>query len=293
MKKILIGFLLLALVIASGCGKQDASHSNNGNNKAFPVEVAIVKQAEWVDEIPTYGTIKASDEVEIFPRMSGKLMRLLVKEEQSVQNDEVLAIIDRDEVGQAYKPVEVKATAAGKVETIYLKEGAKVSDKTPILTIAKTGNLKILSHIFETDIPKLKPGQECLITIDALPDQAFTGAVTLIKSQLHTQSSKGEVEIAFNQGHPAIIAGMFARVRIIINRRTALVIPPECLKKINGKESVYVTKDNIAKLVFIELGSRKTEMVEVKSGITANETVIIIASDELKDGSHIKIIKGE
>jgi multidrug efflux pump subunit AcrA (membrane-fusion protein) len=283
----------MILSVFIGCGKANSSETQGSTQAEFAVEAAPVRQTEWVEDIATYGMVKPPDKVDIFPRMPGKITKLLVKEEQSVQPDDVLALIDRDEVGQDYKPVEVKATAAGKVETINLKEGAKVSDMTSILTIAKTGNPKILSHIFETDMPKLKLGLECLITLDALPEQTFKGTITLIKSQLHTQSSKGEVEITFNENHPEIMPGMFVRVRVVVARRTALVIMPECLKKIEGKETVYVARDNMAKLVFVELGSWKTDTVEVTHGLTKDDTVITLFSDELKDGSHIKIIKGE
>jgi len=288
-----LALLGIALFYCCGCSNNESSQTNQLSNQEFPVEVRPVQQKEWVEDVSTYGTVKIPDKVDIFSRMSGKLVRLLVKEEEKVKVDEVVAIVDRDEVGQIYEPVVVSATVTGKINKLYLKEGAKVSPITPILSIAKQEDFKLTVSVFETDLTKLKYGQESFITLDALPGQEFTGKITLIKSELNNRNSKGEAEITFDQNHPEILPGMFARVRIVVNRRPSMVIPPECIRKIESKNAVYVAKDNIAKLVFIELGSQKTDAVEVKSGLSINDTVIIIASDELKAGSRIKIIKGE
>lgn len=291
-KKVIIGFLLSALISALGCSRQDpVGAGNDPNNKVFPIEVSAVKQTKWVDDISSYGTIKAPDKVEIFPRISGKLVRLLVKEEQQVKNDEVVAIVERDQVGLTFKPVEVQSTVDGRIETIYLKEGAKVNEMSPIMSISKQAELKLVISLFETDLARVKLGQESIITMDALPNQEIAGKVTLIKPTIDALSNKGTVEITLEGTHPDIMFGMFGRVRIVITRRTVLTIVPEAFKRVAGKDAVYTVDNNLAKLVFIEIGARKSDMIEVKSGLSAGQTVITFASDEMKDGSKIKILK--
>lgn len=296
MKVILAIFLLLTVSLGSGgCNSSDSPGTDNAASKEsniFPVEVKKVQRTEWVEDISTYGTIKTPDKVDIFSKMSGKLVRLLVKEEQHVQIDDVLAIVERDEVGATYKPVEVKATTDGKVETIYLKEGARVADANPILSISTQEDLKLIVELFETNLAQLRDGQKVIITLDALPNREFTGKVSLIKSNLNPKSGKGEVEITFDKNHREIISGMFGRARIIIDRRTALTIVPDALKRINGNRAVYVVKDGVAKLTFVELGLQKPDAVEIKKGVSAGDTVIIFSSEELKDNDRVKIIEG-
>jgi len=290
MRRMFIGFLFAALAVILGCGKQDITNGNNGAAKVFPIEVSTVRQIEWVDDISTYGTIKPPDKVDIFPRMSGKLVRLLVKEEQQVKNDEVVAIVERDEVGLTFKPVEVKSTVDGRIETIYFEEGAKVNEMMPLMSISKQSEMKLMLNLFETDLARIKLGLESIINMDALPNKEFTGQVTQIKPTIDALSNKGMLEISLEGDHTDIMFGMFARARIIIGRRPALVIPPEAFKKVSGKDAVYISENNIAKLVFIEVGDRKPDMIEVKSGLKAGQTVITFASDEMKDGSTVKIL---
>ncbi|MEW6702675.1 MAG: efflux RND transporter periplasmic adaptor subunit [Bacteroidota bacterium] len=294
-----LGFLLIcfsAAVLFISCSKNDSvelkAETSSRNNEVIPVEVYAVKEVLWVEEITSYGTIKPQDKVEIFSKMPGKLLSLLAKEGQTIKADEVVAIVDRDEVGAAFKAVEVKATTAGKVETLFLKEGSRVSPMTPILSIAKQEGLKLVITPFETDFAKIRAGQKVIITLDALPNREFTGKVTLIKSTLDSRSGKGEVEITFDKNFSEIRPGMFARTKIIVGKRNALTIPPEALKKIEGKQAVYIVKEDAARLVFITVGAQKVDALEVTKGIKRDDTVITFASDELKDGSQIKIVGG-
>lgn len=289
-------FCLSAVVLFNSCSQNDSTElkaeSAARDNAVIPVEVYAVKETPWIEDVPTYGSVKKPDIVEIFPKMPGKLVRLLVLEGQKIKNDEVIAIVERDEVGLSFKPVEVKSTVAGKVETLYLKEGARVSDANPILSISKQEDLKLMVELFETDLAKVREGLIVIITLDALPNREFTGKVNLIKSNLNSQSGKGEVEITFDRNYSEIMPGMFGRAGIIINRKQALTIVPDAIKRINGNRAVYVVKDGIAKLIFVELGLQKTDAVEIKKGISAGDTIVTFASDELKDGSRVKIVGG-
>lgn len=294
-----LGFLFLcftAAVLFTSCSQNDSAElkaeSSVNDNEIIPVEVHAVKEIPWIEDVTSYGTIKAQDKIEIFSKMPGKLISLLVKERQKVNSDQIVAIVDRDEVGLSFKPIEVKSTIAGKVETLYLKEGARVSDANPILSISKQEDLKLMVELFETDLAKVREGQKVIITLDALLNREFTGKVSLIKSNLNSQSGKGEVEITFDRNYPEIMPGMFGRAAIIINRKMALAIVPDAIKRINGNRAVYVVKDGIAKLTFVELGIQKPDAVEIKKGISAGDTVITFSSDELKDGLRVKIVGG-
>lgn len=291
MRKIITGIILSTLALSTGCGNDKTNGNGNGADKILPVEVGAARQTEWLDEVVTYGTIKAPDRVDILPRVAGKLVRLLVKEEQAVKADEVVAIVERDEIGLTFKPVEVKSTVDGRIETLYFKEGAKVNEMAPIMAISKQSELKLVVNLFETDLARIKPGLESIIMMDALPDKEFTGKVTLIKPTIDAMSNKGVVEISLDGNHPEVMFGMFGRARIIIGRRPALTIAPEALRKISGRDAVYVVADNTAKLVYVETGARKPDMVEISKGLNNNDTIITFASDEMKDGSRIKIMK--
>ncbi len=288
-------FLLVMLTVDS-CDKNEATISKDKldteNGSIFPVEVNKVRKIIWTEYVSAYGNIKAKDKVDIFSKMPGKIIKLLVKEGQLVQNGTLVAVVDRDEVGSTYKPVEVKTTTAGKVEQIHLKEGSQVSPMSPILSIAKQEELKIVVTPFETDIAKLRLGQKVFISMDAFPNRELHGKVSYINPNIQTNSGKGEIEITFDKNNDEVLAGMFGRVRILIAQHSTLSIVPEALKEIKNKFAVYVVKNGRARLLYVEVGSKIPDAIEVKRGIAVGDTVITFASEKLKDGSRVKIVGG-
>lgn len=287
-------FFLSAVFAIYSCNKNEAVTSkdklNRQGNNIIPVEIQTVHKTLWTEYVSAYGNIKEKDKVDIFSKMPGKLIKLLVKEGQLVRNGDLVAMVDRDEVGATYKSVEVRAATPGKVEVIHLKEGSQVSPMAPILSISKQEDLKLIVELFETDLAKIRQGQNVIIILDALPNREFTGKVSLIKSNLDSRSGKGEIEITFGKNFSEIRPGMFARTKIIVGKKNALTIPPEAQKKIEGKQAVYTVKDGAAKLVFVNIGAQKVDAIEIVKGLKSGDTVVTFASDELKDGSRVKIV---
>jgi HlyD family secretion protein len=67
-----------------------------------------------------------------------------------------------------------------------------------LLTIADMGVIEAEVEVDETDIPSVKVGQATKVTIDALPDQTFTGHVTEVgNSPIQTSATAGRQAINF------------------------------------------------------------------------------------------------
>lgn len=287
-------FFLAVILVVNSCEKNEAVTTKDElkQQEIIPVEVHKVQKTLWTEYVSSYGNIKTKDKVDIFSKMPGKIIKLLVKEGQLVQNGTLVAIVDRDEVGSTYKPVEVKATINGKVEQIHLKEGSQVSSAAPILSIAKQEELKIVATPFETDIAKLRLGQKVFISMDAFPTREFYGKVSYINPNIRTNSGKGEVEITFDKDNNEVLAGMFGRVKILIAQHSTLSVVQEALKTIKHKYAVYLVVKGTARLSYVEVGAKIPDAIEIKQGISLGDTVITFASEKLRDGSRVKIAGG-
>ena len=96
-----------------------------------PVEVALVKRGDLSLSLNFMGDIKGNEEVDVFPKASGKLVEMKVREGESVKKDQVVAMVDRDVDGLKYEPVEVTSSMSGTVGKVYLDAGAEVSPPSP------------------------------------------------------------------------------------------------------------------------------------------------------------------
>lgn len=297
MNKILVALLAcVGIAFAGGCGKsgsQDMGNSTGQEAESLPVEAQVVHAGDWVEEVSTYGVIAASEKIDVFATAPGTLISLLVKEGEQVAKDQLIAIIERDDIGQTYKPVQVKTTTVGVVESFYLKEGAKAPVGSPILSISRRSNPKLVVELGETDLPKISVHQIAVIRVDAFPEKIFAGKVNLIQSFVDPQNGKGAAEIIFDRDYPEIKSGMFGRANITINSRTAIKVASEALHKINNREAVFMIVNSIADLRFIETGAQSNNVVEVKKGLAPGDTVVTFASNALKAGSRVKIVEGK
>ena len=59
----------------------------------------------------------------------------------------------------------------------FVDEGALLAANTPIVSILNIRRLIAVIHVIEKDYFKIKPGQQAMITTDALPGKTFSGKV--------------------------------------------------------------------------------------------------------------------
>jgi membrane fusion protein (multidrug efflux system) len=92
---------------------------------------------------------------------------------------------------------------------------------------------------------------------------------------------------------PGFRPGSFVRVDIRADTRTgALLIPKKAVLEEDGQSYVYVVSSDSAKRTKVELGYSSDGLVEIRSGLTTGQKVVVAGQGALKEGSKIKIIQG-
>src|SRR3989304_1791614 len=107
--------------------------SQPAEEKIVPVEPTRPARQEIVETIHASPNIEADSEVTIYSKGNGKIAQNLVKMASSVQPGQVVAVVNRDEVGYEFKPFEVKSDAKGVVARLMVHPGAMVGPAVPIL----------------------------------------------------------------------------------------------------------------------------------------------------------------
>jgi multidrug resistance efflux pump len=114
--------------------------------------------------------------------VAGKITEWKVKEGQNVNKGDVVAKIQTlpAQPGEAPKIVNVTAEQPGTVIKSKSETGDLVSPGTPLAMTTDLNHLYVVAEVDETDIQDVKQGNEVKISIDAFPDQTFTGKVEQI-----------------------------------------------------------------------------------------------------------------
>jgi membrane fusion protein (multidrug efflux system) len=88
--------------------------------------------------------------------------------------------------------------------------------------------------------------------------------------------------------------GMYATVKIGIERKTdSLLLPVEGLVMEKANAFVFTVVENRAKKIPIKTGFNDGTNVEIISGLTPAERVILAGKQALSDGQLVKVVEGK
>jgi RND family efflux transporter MFP subunit len=159
---------------------------------------------------------------------------------------------------------------------------ASVGDYTgtdSILTVADLNQPYTIAAYFDAeDWSKVQVGYETEITFDILPDDIFTGIVTLVYPELDTSSNSSLVHaiVKLNETiDSSLPSGTSASVDVIGGRvEDAVLVPVEALHEIDsGKYTVFVMENGSPRVRVVEVGLQDITYAEIKSGLEAGEVV--------------------
>ncbi|MFA5859591.1 MAG: efflux RND transporter periplasmic adaptor subunit [Elusimicrobiota bacterium] len=125
-----------------------------------------------------------------------------------------------------YEEVRVSGTRTEKV-----KPGDTVWRGQAIMSIPDLSKMSVIAEVNEVDLSKIQINDDCVIRIDAYPDQRFYGKVTrcenLVKDSVFTTGTKiVEVQIIIDGTNTILKPGMTAGIDIITNRLSQVVYVP-------------------------------------------------------------------
>jgi len=167
--------------------------------------------------------------------------------------------------------------------------GEYVSPQQKVATIVRTNPLRIRIDIPEQAISAVRVGQSVSITTSAWPDKNFSGRVARIAPNVSATSRTLTVEAEIENNGGALKPGQFATVRILQERaEPAVLIPARAVLTEAGVSRVYVIKNGHAEQRLVQTGQTENDLIEVKTGVAADEQVATSNLEQLTDGIAIK-----
>lgn len=188
----------------------------------------------------------------------------------------------------------VVLTKDADVGDIVTPLGAAANAKAAVVTLADMSTLQVEADVSESHLEKIRPGQPCEIQLDALPGLRFTGAVHLVTPTADRSKASILVKVRFDALDRRILPQMSARVAFLQRRASAAekeprtAVNPAALVKRNGRDVLYLVKDDRVVETPVTPGSRIGDQVEISTGARAGDKVVLRPTERLKDGSRIR-----
>ncbi len=134
-------------------------------------------------------------------------------------------------------------------------------------------------------LPQGAIGLPVTLTIDALPGQTFSGKVHAIDPVVDPVSRNVRVRARIANPAGVLKPGMFARATADLGGKTsAILLPEQAIVPRPDGSYVFLAVDGKADLRKVKLGKREPGRVEIVSGVTAGDTVILDGQIKLRPG---------
>lgn len=199
---------------------------------------------------------------------------------------------ERAKLALAY--AQVRAPVSGVIARRMVKLGDRIASNTKLYEIVNMHSLIAHVHVPGQGMRHLSIGQRALVTTDFLPDGKFEGRIVRISPVVDPASGTFKVTLEMQTRDGQLRPGMFISAHIVTATHTdAVLVSKRAVVYDEGSPHVFVVSDSTANKVSFQMGFDDTEYVEVLSGVSMGDLIVVVGQNGLKDNARVRIIEGE
>lgn len=206
---------------------------------------------------------------------------------------------DRVRAAKNLTYAEITAPIDGIVVSREVEEGQTVVSSMNVASlyvIADLDHMQVVGAVDEADIGQVKVGQHVSFTVDAYPEDTFTGTVTQVRISPTTTNNVVTYEVIVSTTNPdhKLIPGMTANLSIYtLELENTIAVPLKALKfepmqgeegsklptpvplKNNTENSVWVVRDGKLMQTAVSLGMKNSVYQQITSGLKQGDQVAL------------------
>ncbi|MEV0830693.1 efflux RND transporter periplasmic adaptor subunit [Nonomuraea rubra] len=188
--------------------------------------------------------------------------------------------------------------AGGAAQGTPVAAGVPVSAGDPIVTVTDVSELTLDADVDETDVLLVREGVKAEVELDAVPGATYEAAVTGI-GVTPMEGTTGGVSYpvrlrlgagVFDDGSeaPTPKPGMSAVARLTVRESPSAVAAPAAAIVSSGRESVvWAVRNGVAQRRVVKLGAQGDAVVEVLSGLSVGERIVVRGADSVREGQRL------
>jgi membrane fusion protein, multidrug efflux system len=219
-------------------------------------------------------------------RHNAAASQLLVAKAQQTQTQSRI-----DELKITLSNTIVLSPVDGFVSRRNLDPGGFANANTPLLQVVDIGTVRLVANLVEKGFRKVTPGVEAKVQVDTFAGEDFTGRVSRVAPVFDPATRTAQMEIEIPNPGFRLKPGMYARVRLTVERRPdALTVPSNAVVDSDGRRGVFTIKDQTAKFVETKIGLSDGQRIEIIDGLREGDRVITTGALALRDGDRIALV---
>jgi HlyD family secretion protein len=203
----------------------------------------------------------------------------------------------------------IRAPADGRVLALVARPGTRLNgmiasslqDSSTVLTLYDPASLQVRVDVRLDDVGKVIAGQKVRIETAALAGTSLEGQVLLATSQADVQKNTLSVKVAISNPPATLRPEMLCQVTFLSPPRPAanapkgaepyrMLVPKQVIDSSGGAALWVVDQvSGTARRRPVELGLTAGDLVEVTSGLSPSDKVIVAGREGLKEGARVRV----
>ena len=164
----------------------------------------------------------------------------------------------------------------------------------PLFQLAEIGTLRVFVSVPEVYSTFVRDGGTATLTADEYPGQTFTGNIARNASAIDSATRTLNVEVDVPNPGGKLLPGAYVIVHFKVpTNGSNLTLPSNTLLFRAQGMQVGVVREGKAVLLPVKIAADRGQTVEVSSGLTKDDQVILDPSDALANGQPVKVAGGE
>jgi RND family efflux transporter MFP subunit len=181
----------------------------------------------------------------------------------------------------------IVAPISGIIASKQADLGASVFPGQPLMTIEDEKSYQLELALPESVVARVKPGSPLQVTLDAL-GTSFAARIAEIVPTADPGSRTVVAKVALNQ--IGLKSGMFGRGAVNLGTTVVGITIPKGAVVTRGALFVVwtVDRENLARMRIVKAGKQTGERVEILSGLSDGDRVIISGIEKISEGARVK-----
>jgi multidrug efflux pump subunit AcrA (membrane-fusion protein) len=196
----------------------------------------------------------------------------------SVDSELALAQAKYDAARAVMESLQIKAPFDGIIFEVDVEAGQTYEAEKTLFKIGDPKALEALVSVTEEDYPLVSLGQQTEVYFDARPDVTVKGKVErIIPKRIEGDSPLYNIYISLDEVPDGLADGMTVDTNVTIASRTGVLCLPRSLVHASGNDKavVQVWNGSSAESREVQVGLRGDSNIEILSGLTEGEQVVV------------------
>ncbi len=164
---------------------------------------------------------------------------------------------------------------------------------TPLYRVSQDDPMRVFVDVPQSAAAEMSVGRPTEITANSLPGQTFRGTITRTAQAIDPRARTLRVEVDIPNPRDTLVPGMYVNVAFDLESRGLVQIPAGALVfRARGPQVAVVDADGAVGFHDVTIARDDGNVVEIGSGLSPGEQIVLNISSEIADGDKVTIAKG-